>query len=245
MALKNKELKANCIRNVDDVKEQSYLQPLIDNNEALPYVSCFDHETTESIPLWNMYAGHKYGVKIQFDFWPEKLLNGFSYAFIDLNRSIKGCRPGYSPVEFYQGMDENILNEYPKVWVYTLTSPIVYKSELERIEYQLPAANLINWSTLATVKSEYWKFQNEIRIIAFFSHIDHATHDEVEVIELPYFEYLLLPIHFCNIKKIVITFSPWMGQETKSLIKKSIEQIGIDCKFLFVNSCFEGILRKK
>ena len=65
--LKNKELKVNCIKNVDDIKEQSYLQPLIDNDEAIPYISCFDYSTDESIPLWNMYAGDKYGVKIQFE----------------------------------------------------------------------------------------------------------------------------------------------------------------------------------
>lgn len=62
--LSNRELKANCIRNVDDLKEQAYLQPLLNNDEALLYVSCFDYSGTENIPLWNMYSNDKYGVRI-------------------------------------------------------------------------------------------------------------------------------------------------------------------------------------
>ena len=58
--LRNRELKANCIRNVDDLKEQAYLQHLLNKDEALPYVSCFDYSGTENIPLWNMYSNDKY-----------------------------------------------------------------------------------------------------------------------------------------------------------------------------------------
>lgn len=244
--LRNKELKANCIKNVDDRKEQTYLQPLIDNDEALPYVSCFDHRKAESIPLWNMYAGNKYGVKVQFDISDSGLSSDFSYALIDKNRDVKGCRPGFAPVAFCQSMHEDHSKEYPKVWVHISAKPVVYKNSLENTWYQLPADDLLSWSTLATIKSKDWKFQNEIRIIAAFSHTDYtANNDNVKLIDIPYFDYLLLPIHFRNVAKITITFSPWMGEETKRLIEKSIKEFELDCKCVFTNSCFDGIIRKK
>lgn len=244
--LKNKELKANCIKNVDDIKEQSYLQPLIDNDEAIPYISCFDYSTDESIPLWNMYAGDKYGVKIQFELSRIGLPKSLSDVLIDQSRYVKGCRPGFSPVEFSQSLRQDPTREYPKVWVHISTKPVVYKNSLENVGYQLPANNLLNWSTLATIKSEHWKFQNEIRIIADFSHTNYTSdNDNVELIEIPYFEYLLLPIHFRNISKISITFSPWMGQETKHMVEKCVEELGLDCECAFANSYFDGIIRKK
>lgn len=90
--LKNRELKANCIKNVDDLKEQSYLQPLIDNGEALPYVSCFDYSEDENIPLWNMYSGDKYGVRIQFVI-PRSSFS-FHSIIIDTTRYAKAYRHG-------------------------------------------------------------------------------------------------------------------------------------------------------
>ena len=125
------------------------------------------------------------------------------------------------------------------------TMPIVYKSDLEIASYQLPAKNLINWTTLASVKSADWEFQNEIRIVADFQHADLAIKDKVEVIEIPNFDYLLIPIEFSKLEKIVITFSPWMQEQTKQMVSESIKQLDLDCICDTENSQFDKLIRRK
>lgn len=241
--LKNRELKANCIKNVDDLKEQAYLQPLIDNDEALPYVSCFDHNKDENIPLWNMYSNDKYGVRIQFVI-PQNTKH-FHELLIDRGRFVKGCRSGADSVSFRSQLITDYNMPYPFVWVHIGTMPIVYKSDLEIASYQLPAKNLINWTTLASVKSADWKFQNEIRIVADFEHTDSGIKDNVEVVEIPNFDYLLIPIEFSKLEKIVITFSPWMQEQTKQMVSESIKQLDLDCICDTENSQFDKLIRRK
>lgn len=241
--LKNRELKANCIKNVDDLKEQTYLQPLLDNDEAPPYVSCFDYNGKENIPLWNMYSNDKYGVRIQFVI-PQGAKD-FHELLIDRARFVKGCRSGADPVNFHSQLTTDFNMPYPLVWVHIATMPIVYKSDLEIASYQLPAKNLINWTTLASVKSADWEFQNEIRIVADFQHADLAIKDKVEVIEIPNFDYLLIPIEFSKLEKIVITFSPWMQEQTKQMVSESIKQLDLDCICDTENSQFDKLIRRK
>lgn len=131
--LKNRELKANCIKNVDDLKEQSYLQPLIDNGEALPYVSCFDYSEDENIPLWNMYSGDKYGVRIQFVI-PRSSFS-FHSIIIDTTRYAKAYRHGADCINFYLMNINDAKMPYPNVWIHTSTKPIVYKNDLAISSY--------------------------------------------------------------------------------------------------------------
>ena len=241
--LKNRELKANCIKNVDDLKEQAYLQPLFDNDEAPPYVSCFDYNDKENIPLWNMYSNDKYGVRIQFVI--PKTGEDFHELIIDKSRFIKGCRSGTTPILFHSQLTTDFNMPYPYVWVHIATMPIVYKSDLESASYQLPASNLINWTTLASVKSEDWKFQNEVRIVADFQHTNSGNKDNVETVEIPNFDYLLIPIEFSKLEKIVITFSPWMQEQTKQMVSESIKQLDLDCICDTENSQFDKLIRRK
>ena len=242
--LKNRELKANCIKNVDDLKEQTYLQPLLDNEEALPYVSCFDYNKNENIPLWNMYSNDKYGVRIRFVV-PQKAGKKFHDMLMDNSRFIKGCRSGADPINFHSQLITDFNMPFPYVWVHIATMPIVYKSDLEIASYQLPARNLINWTTLASVKSAEWKFQNEIRIVADFQHTNSGIKDNVEVVEIPNFDYLLIPIDFSKLEKIVITFSPWMQEQTKQMVCENIKQLSLDCICNTESSRFDKLIKRK
>lgn len=240
--LKNKELKANSILNVDDQKECRYLQPLIDKDDALPYVSCFDHDERENIPLWKMYSGNKYGVRIQFR-TPENSSN-LDRILVDRTRFVKGYRSTLAPVNFLQEMSEDQSMPYPKAWVRISTKPIFYKNNIDYTGYQLPAKNLINWETLGAIKSEEWGFQNEVRIVANFSHTDYTVEkDEVEQIKIPTFEYLLIPIRFSMLKEIKITFSPWMGLETKRMLRETVDRLNLECSYDLVDSEFDRTIK--
>lgn len=107
--LNNRELKANCIKNVDDLKEQAYLQPLLDNDEALPYVSCFDHNNEENIPLWNMYSNDKYGVRIQFVIPRNTNTKDFHELLIDRGRFVKDAEAELIPLVFTHSLPRTLI----------------------------------------------------------------------------------------------------------------------------------------
>ena len=241
--LKNRELKANCIKNVDDLKEQSYLQPLIDNGEALPYVSCFDYSEDENIPLWNMYSGDKYGVWIQFVI-PRSSFS-FHSIIIDTTRYAKAYRHGADCINFYLMNINDAKMPYPNVWIHTSTKPIVYKNDLAISSYQLPANNLYNLSTVASVKSDSWAFQHEVRIVADFQYSASAFEEKQPIVELPDFEYILIPISFSRLEKITITFSPWMQEQTKRMVSESIEKLELNCECTVQSSRFDKLIRRK
>ena len=247
--LRNAELKANSILNVDDQRECQYLQPLIEKGEAIPYVSCFEYGglakkkgASESIPLWGMYSGKKYGIKIQFHV--RKNSGGLTKSLIDTKRFVKGYRKNAEPIDFLQVQEENSTMRYPKVCVHIETKPIIYKDNINYTEYQLPADNLANWVTLGAVKSKDWEFQHEVRIVAAFSSTDDVADSvAVEPIEIPDFEYLLIPIRFSTLEKITITFSPWMGVETKRMLEETINRLELDCQCEFSDSKFDGTIK--
>ena len=244
--LKNRELKLNSIRNVDDKTEKTYMQPLLDNDESLPYVSCFDYSLKESIPLWTMYAGNSYGVKICFQ---TRGGRRFDRDIIDMTKPVKACRYGFPPELISQSMNEVTSFPYPKAWVHIQTKLVDYNDDIKNSDYQCPARNLLNWATIGTIKSKDWEFQHEVRIIADINHVDWKYQiDKVDIIDMPSFEYLLVPIKFSCLKRIVITFSPWMGNETKNMVRNYIDSLDIKnegIKLQFKDSKFTDMIQRK
>ena len=244
--LKDRELKLNSIRNVDDKTETTYMQPLVDNDEALPYVACFDYSPRESIPLWSMYAGHPYGVKICFYTEGQRRFDG---DLIDRNRPVKACRSGYRPEKISLDMEEESKFPYPKAFVHIQTKLINYSDVIKDSAYQCPAKDLLDWRTLGSIKSKDWEFQHEVRIVADINHVDWKTcNDQVDVIEVPSFEYLLVPITFASLKRIAITFSPWTGKETKKMLRDYVNTLDVckeGIKIQFKDSKFTNSIQRK
>lgn len=194
-----------------------------------------------------MYTSHSYGVKLQFNLKPD--CKNLRRTLLDISKPVKACRPKYDPVLFEQNMKERKDYKYPKVYVHISVNPTIYDNALQNYLFQLPAIDLINMSTVASVKSEFWSFQNEARIVAFFAHIDdNATNESINNItpvDIPSFEYLLLPIRFGELESIEITFSPWMGEETKRMVREKVEGFELNCKCIFKDSNLTGTIRIK
>ena len=244
--LKNRELKLNSIRNVDDKTEKTYMQPLLDNDESIPYIACFDYSLKESIPLWTMYADNPYGVKICFQ---TEGARQFDKDLIDTTKPVKARRFGFPSELISQQMQQDDSLPYPKAYVHIQTKLVNYSDEIKDSAYQCPAKNLLNWATIGTLKSKDWEFQHEVRIIADINHVDWRFQDErVDVIDVPSFEYLLVPITFQRIKRISITFSPWMGKETKNMVRDYVDSLDFHkegIKIQFRDSKFTDSIQRK
>ncbi len=72
-----------------------------------------------------------------------------------------------------------------------------------------------------------------------------ATDDSPEPINIPHFDYFLAPIRFDVLTRIVLTFSPWMGGNTKEMIRRRFGRIKLGCPLVFEDSKFDGTIERK
>lgn len=101
LILKNKTLKFNSLLYVDDVEEAETSD--MDLLGKYAYVSCWTHDSEESVPLWNMYTHDMHGVRIclpESPFKQFKFLRG-EYGFIE---------DVATPIDFHRINEENKLS---------------------------------------------------------------------------------------------------------------------------------------
>lgn len=243
--LKGKQFKANRIDFVDDLKEKTYLQELIDNNEALPYVVSFDHRkpADENVPLWNMYTAKETGIMLTL-YVKDSTTSFLSYLLDNQREVLAFSKAQKEPMLFSHYPQCNNKLQYSNIGVHTKILDVVYDEKENQDNSPLPVTDLKDWDTYGAVKAKAWKFQTETRIIADFELIDRPdAHYDGEII--PKFEYLMLPIRFDLLSKIGIIFSPWMGDQTKTMIKEYVGKLDIGCKITFKDSKYTGIITKK
>ena len=97
---------------------------------------------------------------------------------------------------------------------------------------------IYNMNAMGAIKAKAWDYEQESRIVAIL----RTTQ---ECIEFPEYEYLLVPFCFAKLKKLEITFSPWMQTEVKDCIKREVKTHLPDINVDFKDSEFEGKLRPR
>ncbi len=71
LILSNKTIRFNSLNNTDDLQEQETAD--IKNIGQFFYISSWTDDSTESIPMWNMYASLNLGVRIRLRKNPFKI----------------------------------------------------------------------------------------------------------------------------------------------------------------------------
>jgi hypothetical protein len=98
---------------------------------------------------------------------------------------------------------------------------------------------MFNLTSMAAIKRKEWEYEHECRMIATLQ----TVRDNVEA---PDIDYILVPIKFDHIKKLEITFNPWMEQHAKEEIKQFVYSISGFSKeqICFHNSILTGEIRE-
>ena len=221
----NCNLKFNRIDRVND-----RLEHLMFGEEELShlvFVSCFSTDEVESIPMWAIYGKDNNGLRISIELNKQ----GFIENLLD--------RQGETVVP-----DSKELYRYGKLnapnndWWYTINiKDVIYDIDAIKrnpIRYGSGSNQWFNLTAMAAIKRKEWKYEHECRMIATL----RTTHDAVEAPEI---NYILVPIQFNGIKKVTITFNPWMENGTKDQIKKFMSSISdISDKTYFEDSILTG-----
>lgn len=224
--IKNKEILFNQISRVNDGKEAK----LFNNSEVskLVFVSCFTHLNTESIPMWYIYGKNNKQrngndtVRIEFKFKTTDIIS----SFIDECRASKNSTD--KNIIWWKSIRSGI---YPKIeWYYHIkTSDVVYRiQEIEK--HPIKNNEIYSLSSMGRIKRKEWQYEKETRLILVMRTLNSN-------ISVPNIDYFLIPIKFCNLEMITVTFNPWMESGLKEKIKhffstvKEFQRLGIQTKF--------------
>lgn len=233
--LSKKQILFNRIDRVNDGLESK----LFENPEVshLVFVSCFNTQDCESVPMWMIYGKSGKSVRIEF----ELKGRNFAESFFDPKRQTYDSKENL----IYRFKDKPANLD----WGYTVkVKDVVYNYQLIKqepislndvvVESGKPEYHGYNILPMGAIKREEWGYEHECRLIAYL----RTTHDDVEI---PDIEYFLAPITFDNIKRISITYNPWMDDCTKDEIKQLVCSIAeLKGKVDFKNSVLTGEIKK-
>lgn len=236
--ISGKYLKFNRIDNVNDKKEKQYFSH--EEVSKLVFVSCFSYESEESIPLWHIYTNDGYGVRLGFTIDSGAMKD----VLKDSTRPVKAVS-SRGTIENLNFINDTLLKEVNNhIWDVELSQrDIVYnESEVEKNRIRIGPFDKIgdcfNLTAMGAIKDEAWDYEKESRMVAFL----RTTRDNIDI---PDYDYLLVPISFQNVLKIIVTFSPWMSVEIKDCIRLAVNKHLKDYNILFCDSKYQNTVERK
>lgn len=232
--LKNKYLKFNRIDNVNDQTEKLFINDQEIINQV--FLSCFTHRKSEYIPHWFMYSRDVYGVRLAIYKKADCLTTD---CLIDYDKPVHAFKNGEKIDEL--AAIRNSTEFYSKLSIDFKSIDVIYDEKFAKgnpiIRSRNDGGYIIDLTTLGTVKSDAWKFEDETRMIAQLRFLDDS-------VTLNEYDYLLVPIHFDNVDKIEVTCGPWMTETLKEVVKDICSTYLGGIKFEVRNSRFDKIIRR-
>lgn len=233
--LRDKCLKFNRMDNVNDIQENEFFKD--DEIAKLVYLSCFLYGD-ESIPMWNIYTSHNEGVRIGL-----KIKDGtmFNQVLFDKTRVIKTSSPKNTlPFAF----DNKSTDYSDKVWMVDITpKDVCYNADVASEPAFINCGGIYDMNNMALVKDEAWSYEKETRFAAILRTTKGNIEDESTWVDIPDYKFLLVPITFDGISEMEITFSPWMSDAIKDVVKLVADKYVPNVNISFKESKFQGKIR--
>lgn len=232
----NKTFKFGRSDSMNDLKEKKYFG---DDIFKLIFLSSFVGQEREIIPMWNTYTKNEYGVKIGFYRNGGHILE----SIFDNKKPVVGrqiIRDGYKDSKLcsinpqYKGTMR--LNN--KWFVDFKQSDVIYDENLLTTNPISCGNGYYNLTSMGVIKSADWQYEKESRFIACL----RTTNNKIKI---PEYDYLLVPLKFDNLDMINITFSPYMPDETKMMVKAYIGESLDTCRLTYNDSLFNDTIRRK
>lgn len=223
---------------VDDVEETKLYG---DNNFAsFIFVSCWTKTEEEHIPFWSMYSNHYQGVRITL---PRDFLFYKKYKTQSHRINKDGAKETYSSEDFsaipdrkYKTIDYLIYNTsftpFPRFFDVKYT-PNPQNSFSDNISQPDENSIKILGANFGTVKSDFWAFQEEVRIALTIFPSDLSTEKGFQKIKetlndkrvsnyhLKYFDIPIDPKLLNNIK---VTMGPKSGEGEKLIVESLLKK---------------------
>lgn len=249
LILKNKNIRFNSLKNVDDINETQFSDEYDINLSSYALISCWTNNEEENLAFWNMYTPNMQGVRIKI---PKNLFEKYSFTtnnrlHIGQNQYVPNSlvteeecfnNINYCMIPF---SDNFIKVEYTNEEA--LLKPAIYNNNNSRYS--------LNINKIGRYKSKIWKFQNEVRFKLFvlptkdiFGNQINPLNDLHKIIldKIPTpIETYFIPILDDAFKKMEITLGPKCGTPQETIVESLIEKYNPLAKILRNN--LYGLIR--
>ncbi len=230
--LKTKTLKLNRIDRVNDLNEKLYINDQNIINQV--FITCFTNRISEYIPHWFMYSKDVYGIRVTFYKSKE---HSIETCLLDPSRPIRAFFNGEEITTLNSTNDFHAVTPQEKDWaVEYKTLDVVYSSKLMKQNPVVRQAQ-VGLLPIGALKTEDWSFENETRIVGLLR-------PKVSADSIPVADYLLMPVAFSRLDKIVITCGPWMTEDLKDTIKEICEKYLQGYNYSVKKSVFEKLIKR-
>lgn len=229
LILKNKTIRFNSIKNLDDTEESSL--KYCSNNPPETYVSCWmapsdrANELDESIPMWGLYTKMEDGIRIELPTYP------FACPVEEVHNSVYGTydyeRAKMIPVLPQQRTDPEIVCMLQPNY-HNYLCPVIYSDDILATDIQAstpdgPIVSTIHWGTIARFKRTVWSFQKEYRYIIMLQKTDKRMSLQ------PYYD---AELRDDVIREMKIVVSPMFSEGNRALLEALLDKYnyGIEYK---------------
>lgn len=215
--LKNKTIKFNSLKFVDDLEEQKSFD--LNNFGQFNFVSCFTMNSEDLIPLWSLYSKGMTGVRIELpsDFFDYNIAQSSIISQIQDYNLMLVTSPLFRPIVGVKIEYTNNENEiFPKIW------------DESNKKYPLKL------NQLGKHKRKIWSFEREVRYIIYtypnnwYKENDSLNQAKQNIITFKNdVKSLFIPIKDDVLGNIKIVIGPRATEFEKSIIKLIAKNFGV------------------
>lgn len=254
LILKNRTIRLNSLDRMDDLQEQETAD--IRNIGQFIYVSSWTDDEEESIPMWNMYADIKAGVRIKMKVNPFQRQKTFAANLLKAGHNVVGDLN--TELDTFISLEEMISKNYyvaesfggdilkkveytdDQIFLY----PAIDHSDEQKIKLEI--------SSLGIYKNSHWSFQREWRYrmsifpfnfessevmdISFNTIVNNIYHG----LEKQVFQYYDLDIDDEAYTQMEVTLSPKITAGNRELIMSTI--LRYNPQITVKDSCLLGLI---
>lgn len=248
LILKNKNIRFNSLKNVDDVNETEFSDDDDINISSHTLISCWTNNEEENLAFWNMYTPNMQGVRIKL---PRDIFQVYNFTTENDIYVARNSRIENSLVVENECFNDNY-------WV------LPFKDHFLEVEYtddnSLLRPKLFNvegeeykfeTGIIGKYKSKIWEFQKEVRFKLIILPTYDLNHNKInplndflrimyENIPAPIENYFL-PIKQNAFEKMEITLGPKCNISQEIIVESLIEKYNPHAKM--VKNKYHGLIR--
>ena len=257
LILKNRTIRFNSLDRMDDLQEQQTAD--VKNIGQFCYISSWTDDSTESIPMWNMYASLNQGVRIKLRKNPFKTYKNYAkdlekFQFITTSESDDSL-PIYTNIPLVEMFDKGFYTA--QIMKDDLLYKVEYTSDKNKLYPRILNDNAESFTLeiglLGKYKNIHWKFQNEWRYILNivplnlnqpvaksiqdFLLIANKMRLGLEKQPFPYYDMTISDEAF---NEMEITLSPAISNGNRVIVENLIEKYNHSAKL--EDSCLLGLI---
>ena len=241
LILKNRTIRFNSLNKMDDLQEQQTAD--IKNIGQFCYISSWTEDSTESIPMWNMYASLNLGLRIKLRKNPFKVYDNTDESLSKAVVAPVNDESGGKPLQSIIPIAEMFSKGFFSIQAMTkeLLNKVEYTDDKEKLYphllHQEGDGFSIALGELGKYKNLHWQFQNEWRYILTilplnlnqpvetsfnnFQLIANKMRLGLEKQPFPYYDLYLSDEAFDEME---ITLSPRISAGSKIIVENLVEK---------------------